>query len=249
MPRGGRGELQKIAKELRMHSSRLSQIIRGNMHFTPEQGCHLCQYLGLGAEQAAYFILLVQMERAGTKQLRIHYRETIIKMQVEAKELRKRVPKDQEVREEDKALYYSSWYFSGIRLMCGFKPSPTIDEISERFQLSREKVRNILDFLLRTGLCKEVDGQLQMSSRATHLDANSPLAARVHSNWRLKAMQKCEELSSNELMYTCPVSLHSSDFPKIRENLVAIIESTVKTVVQSEPADTLACLNIDWFKF
>ena len=38
MPAGGHGEIGKIAAALKTHSTRISHIINGGVHFTPEQG-------------------------------------------------------------------------------------------------------------------------------------------------------------------------------------------------------------------
>jgi uncharacterized protein (TIGR02147 family) len=249
MPQRGRGEFMKIARRLKTHTTRISHIFRGSTHLTLEQACELTLYLGLKDLEAEYFLLLVQRDRAGTANLKKIIGKQIENVRARSHELVHRVDRDRVLTEEEKSTFYSNWYYSGIRLATSIPLLRNIDTLSGYFQLPRERVRKVLDFLVSTGLCAEKDGEVLMQAKLTHLESQSPLAARHHANWRIKAMQKHERISEGELAYTAPMSISKKDQVKIREMSAHFIEQVLQVVKKSEPEETLMCLNMDWFEF
>lgn len=247
MPNHGRGEFQKISKELRIHSTRLSHIFRGSLDLTLEQACSLSRYLGLDDLESEYFLALVQLERAGSEDLRKMIRKQIENIKSRSQQLIHRVQHDKVLNESERAIFYSDWSYSAIRLISSISEYQTVDAIAQYFKLPRERVRKIIDFLLSTGLCKEESGNIKRGPNLTHLEAESLLAHRHHANWRLKAIQQHERLTDRELAYTCPVSVSEKDIATIRQMLISFIEKFIKLVSASEPDQKVACLIIDWF--
>lgn len=247
MPKEGRGEIGKIAKMLSMHPTRVSQVLNSHVNLTMEQAASLTSYLGLAGSETEFFLALVQFERAGTEELKKISRATLERLRNQAKELKHRVPKDITLTDDQKAVFYSSWMYSAIRLATSIESLQSLDALANHFDLPRDRVRGILDFLLASGLVVEKSGQLGIGPQTTHLEKGSPLSLRHHSNWRLKAITRHERLTDSEIVYTCPVSIRREDQAEIRELIMQTIERFLKKVVASDPADTLACLNIDWF--
>ena len=56
MPKKGRGQLLKMARHLKMHSTMVSHIFRGEKHLTPEQAFRLCEFLGLTEIEQKFFL-------------------------------------------------------------------------------------------------------------------------------------------------------------------------------------------------
>ena len=247
MPKEGHGQVTRIAHVLRMHPTRLSQILNGDVNLTLEQAGKLAHHLGLAPLETECFLSMVQYERAGTEELREIFRAQIDRFKKQSKELKNRVPKDAALSENQKAVFYSSWAYSAVRLACSVKDLQSLDALSGHFDMNRSKVRGILDFLLESGLILERSGRFEIGPKTSHLEKSSPLALRQHSNWRLKAMSRHERLTDSEIAYTCPVSIKKVDQAVVREMIMQLIERFLKTVVESEPPDSLACLNIDWF--
>lgn len=248
MPKGGRGEFNKMAQALRMHTTRVSQIFNGDMNLTVEQAADLCRYWGLAQSEAEFFLLLVQLERAGSQEARAIYKRQIDSTRARSKDLRERVSIERALSESERAIFYSSWFYSAARLLTSIEEFQTLDAISERLQQPRDRMREVLDFLVSTGLCIEEDGRYSMGPKTTHVEASSPLSLRHHSNWRLRAIQRQEKIGQNELTYTCPVSINRKDQAKLRELLIQTIQDFLKTVTESEPPEMVACLLIDWFE-
>jgi uncharacterized protein (TIGR02147 family) len=247
MPKEGHGQVTHIARVLRMHPTRLSQILNGHVNLTLEQAGKLAHHLGLTTLETECFLSMVQYERAGTEELRVIFRAQITRFKEQSKELKYRVPKDVALTENQKAVFYSSWAYSAVRLACSVKELQSLDALAGHFDKSRNQMRAILEFLLESGLIVERSGHFEMGPKTTHLEKSSPLALRHHSNWRLKAISRHERLTDSEIAYTCPVSIRREDQAVIREMVMQLIERFLKKVVESDPPDSLACLNIDWF--
>ena len=249
LPKHGRGELQKMANALKIHSTRISQILRGPTNLTPEQAAAAAVYLQLSELETEFFLALVNRERAGTQQLKRALEAQITKLRAQAKQMVHRLPRDKVIDEKERATFYSTWHYSAVRLLTSIPRYQTLEAIAEYFKLPSARVAQILEFLLASGLCVETsEGKVQLGPKRTHLENTSPLALRHHANWRLKAMQRHENLTDRELAYTGPMSLGPKEQKLAREELVLAIEKITKLAVDSE-AEKVSCLNIDWFEF
>lgn len=247
MEMNGRGQSKRISEHLRIHPSRLSQIIRGSMNLTLEQGCALGKFFGLNDPQLNYFLELLQLERAGTEALKELIKQRLERLKSDSDELVNRLPAGSELSEESKAIFYSSWQYSAVRLLTSVKGFEGIDALSLKLGLSKARVRKILDFLLSTGLCVETKQGFAMGPPNTHLSSNSQLIGRHLSNWRLKAIQQHENLSKEELAYSGPMSISNQDAAQIRERLAEMIDFATRTAIRSK-AEKLMCLNVDWIE-
>jgi uncharacterized protein (TIGR02147 family) len=247
MPKRGRGEFQRIALRLQMHTTLVSQVFRGQKSLTFEQACGLCDHLGLNALETDYFMKLIEFDRAGSDLLRRLVRRQLADIRARAREVSSRVPRGKAISESERAIFYSTWHYSAVRLLTSIPRFQMLDPISEHLGLSKKQVREILDFLVRTGLCTELHSKFSMSEKNTHVEAQSPFVVRHHLNWRMKALQKVESLSPRELAFTAPVSISEKDFAKVREILLDAIQRIGKIVEQS-PAEEVGFLTLDWMK-
>jgi hypothetical protein len=112
--------------------------------------------------------------------------------------------------------------------------------------MPRIKVIEILRFLTETGLCEFKNEKYYLGHQRTHLDANSAHRTRHQINWRLLAIQHCENISDEELMYSASVSLSKTDFNSLREEMVEFIKKFLEKV-QSSKEEEIACFNLDFF--
>jgi uncharacterized protein (TIGR02147 family) len=247
LPKKGRGEIGKMAKHMNVSSTLFSQALAGDKQLSQEQCYKLSEYLGLTALEADYFLCLLQVDRAGTKELKDYYikKSTLIKS--EGFKLSNRVIAKKNLSEEEKSVFYSSALFSAIRLYTSTSiEGKGLDEITSRFDLSRSKTISFLQFLNDAGLIVEENGKYKMGPQSTHLESTSRHLHKHHANWRLRSTQYSEDLSDSELMYTAPVSISKRDFDVLREQMVEFIKKFLKQVHDS-PAEEVACFNLDWF--
>jgi uncharacterized protein (TIGR02147 family) len=246
LPKKGRGEISRWANHLRVNATLISQILNGKKELTLEQAGTLAEYFALTSLEKDYFIHLVLKERAGTHQMKKYFQEKINEIRSRSIEVSERVKKDRNLTDIDKAQFYSSWLYSGIRLYCSIGEGKTIDQIVERFQIERKKITEIMQFLVNTKLVVNDGPFFKMGPQTTHLESTSPLIQKHHSNWRLKSLQTSDSLTAHELMYTSPISLSKKDFDIIREDLVQMIQKLLERV-KASPAEEVACINIDFF--
>lgn len=246
-PSNGRGKYLELSKVLRVHTTLISQIFKGDKQITLEQAFMLCDYLGFDHTEIDYFMLLVQKQRAGSHKLEDYYQQKVLNLQNELQDMKSRLSDKKILDENDKALFYSNWFYSAIRLSTSLENINSKEDISDFTGLQPKIVNQVVSFLLNVGLLKSVDEKLEMGPAITYLESKSPLIARHHANWRVKAMDKHPHLSSEEFCFTAPLTISEKDAPKVREILTQAIESISKIVKESENVDKLYCVNIDWF--
>lgn len=247
LPKSGRGELRRIALRLNVSTTMVSQVFNGEKHLSLELASELADYLNLNDLETEYFFLLIDFGRAGSFGLQQRLKRRIEVRRQDAKRLATRLSKDVELSEATKAVFYSSWLFSGVRNLAALE-NADVEKISAHLKLTRNQVQKVLDFLLREGLVTQKAGRLNVGARRTHLAADSPLVTKHHQNWRLQGFQKMVFSESKNLFYTGPMTLSHEVAAKVREELPAFIDKINKWVIPS-PSETAHCLNIDWFEF
>lgn len=247
LPNRGRGQFQKIAEHLRIHSTLVSQILSGERHFTSEQGCELAEYFGLNPLETDFFLNLIEEERAGSRKLKeniLRQREILLRR---AKSLSSLFPKESNLTYEQQAIYYSHWYYSAIWLLTQVPGFQTADVIAERLQMSQATTRHVIDFLLSVGLLSEKNGKLKSEKNWITASRLSPHVLRHHLNWRQKAFEYLPKMENEELALTGPITLSREDRTKVKKMLEELV-SKISKLVESSPPETLMCLNVDFFE-
>ncbi|MGK5083850.1 DUF4423 domain-containing protein [Bdellovibrionota bacterium FG-1] len=248
LPKAGRGEFLKIANHLKIHTSTLSQVLSGLKHFTLDQACALADYFGFNELETQYLLYLVELDRAGTERLRVTLRKQMAKIKEQSRELSAVVPGKRTLSEEEKAIFYSNWFYTGIWALTSIPGHQTSEAISQYFGLPKLLVNRVILFLVSTGLCIEENGRLRPGTTYVHLEADSPFIGRHHASWRQKAIERHPILSESEIAYSSPMSLSRDDAEKVRKRVVEWVEQ-INRVRDPSPCETLYFLNIDWIKF
>ncbi len=245
-PQGGRGVWARLSENLNVNATMVSQIMSGTKDFSIEQAQSVAIFLGLQKLEADYFILLVQIERAGTHELKSYFKEKIDELKKDSLKISKRIKSDRKLTDLERSIFYSSKNYSAIHLFCSIGKGATVESIAKKFDLPRVRVHEILQFLVSTGLCSQHSHYYRTGNQTIHVDKGSPFLIKHHGNWRIEAIKKSEILSDEELMFTANVSLSKEDFLKVRETLVRTIQEVVETV-KASPSEEVANLNIDLF--
>jgi uncharacterized protein (TIGR02147 family) len=243
----GRGQKSKIAEHLRVHSSLLSQILKGDKHFTLEQGCGLCEFLQLSEEETEYFLVLLELARAGSDSLREHFLHVLRKLQKSSYELGKYLPGTMALDDEAMLILGSQWHFSAILSLLSIPGYQSVDSIARYFKLPRKLVHRLVKILVAKGLCTQKAGILKAADKSPHISLGSPLISQYHLSWRLKAIQRAENLQKDELMLSGQTAVSKKDYQKIRKLLTELIQK-VGNISDKTKEEQLMCLNIDFFK-
>lgn len=247
LPKKGHGEVSKIAKAIGVHQSLVSLILAGDRDLTLEQGFDLAAYLGLTEIESDYFSLLVQHARAGSVRYKNSLQTKIEKIKKEATQISKRVGHEKVLTDQQRAINYSSWIYSAVRMFTStVEGGVSVEQVQNRFRLSRPAALEILNFLEQTGLVDQKNSLYTVGTQRTFLEHGSPHLLKHHANWRIKALQQSSQISEKELMFTSPMAISKKDFAILREQTAEFIKNFLKTVADS-PSEELACLNIDFF--
>lgn len=248
LPKGGRGQLKKIADHLGASPTIVTQVFNGSRDLTPEQALLLGEYFGLSKIETRYFVMLVNYSRAGSHRYRQSLKEEIEEMRVRAREISTRVKQNFELTDEAKSVLYSNWYFLAIWSLTAIPGHHDVETISDRLGLSKQKTRDAIDFLLKYALIiEDKDGRLQAGPTLVHLESQSPQIPRHHQNWRLQAFAHYENPGTEDVAYTAAVTLSANDVHKLRERFLQVIAESV-SLIKDSPSEKLYCFCLDWFE-
>lgn len=247
-PKQGHGEYRRLAGALSVSSTLVSQVFKGDKHLSLEMAVDMAEYLNLSEEETDYFILLVDFAKAGSFKLRTRFAKQVQRRRAHYHKLENRVDKKVELTDEVKAIFYSSWIYSGVRLLTDISEFQDVQAIAEKLNLPRNQVQKVLDFLLSHGLVKHESGRYGMGPARVYLGSSNHLVARHHQNWRLQGFNKMIQSGDENFFYTAPMVLSKEAIVKIRQELPSFVERIVK-IVQASPSEEARCLNIDWFEY
>jgi uncharacterized protein (TIGR02147 family) len=245
----GRGVYRKMALHLGLSSVTISQVFRGARDLSIEQGLLIADFWNLEPATKKYFLLMVQRDRSSNFRFKEHCDSEMALVQRGMEEIQNRVPKAKQFSEVAKSLYYSHWKYSAVRLMTDIEGKNNPLAMAQALKLPLTEVRQVLEFLIANSLIIQGEGDtVQLGPQATHLPASSPWLRQHHRNWRTIALEGLEHLQINELSYTAPMVVSEAALNEIREVLLDAIERIIPQIKKSQ-SETLACLNIDLFKF
>jgi uncharacterized protein (TIGR02147 family) len=151
-PRKGRGLVKVIGEYLNINAAQVSQTLSGQRNFSDEHAYALTKFMGLKPLETEYFFELVQVEKAGSKDLRDYHFKRAIKIKDSADDLKKRLTPDRVLNDEDKAIFYSNYLYSAVRLATSLEGGQSVESIAELLKVPRLLVVQILSFLTEKGL-------------------------------------------------------------------------------------------------
>lgn len=226
----------------------ISLILKGDKQLSQEQAHDVCEFLGLNDKESEYFFLLADYGRAGTQKLKQRLLKRLKELQEQAKKISRRVKKDTELTDQQKAIYYSSWIYTGIRNLSALDKYQDANAVAERLNIAPAVAKKVIDFLIEHHLCHWQNGKLSYGHQYIHVDSDSPFVVKHHQNWRLKGFQSMDQYNEDNLHYTCPMSLSKEAAAEIRALLPKVIEEVLK-IMKPSPSEETYCFNMDWFRF
>ncbi len=242
--RGGR---LKLAEAMGCGAGYVTQVLNKDANLSLEQAEKLCRVIGLSSNEVNYFLLLVNSARAGSAQLRNIFREQIDRIISQRVNLKDKIKPEEILSQESQAVYYSSWQYAAIHMLCTIPSFEMREAISERLAVPKEKISEILDFLESVGLIERSKGQTSVTSKRIFVDKDSVFNYRHHVNFRQLAMSNLDKFDKTDFHYSGAHSLSLQDSAKIIE---IIRESIFKSrqLIKDSPEEDLFGFNIDFFK-
>jgi uncharacterized protein (TIGR02147 family) len=246
-PRRGHGQYLKIAKLLNIHTTMVTHIFKGDSNLSIEQALKISDYFAFSALEMDYFIALVQHERASNQQSRAYFAQQLSTLKSRALNLGERLKTKKTLTEHDQAIFYSAWYYSGIRLLCAIHEFRSAEAIADKIRLPLATVARAVEFLISTGLLREENGRFVVGETLTYIHRDSALVSKHHLNWRLRAIEQLDYIPEEDLVFTNSIAISEKDFLRIREEIVKLLE-TYKEIGDPSPSEQLCFLTIDWRK-
>lgn len=246
-PNGGRGVRRLLAEALRCQVAYISHVLAGNYHFNGEQAEASARFFGLPKEETEYFLLLVSENRAGTAELRALYTRMLEERRTQNRQLQSRTKIHDTLGREEQATYYSHWYYAAVHMLLTIPAFRTPEAIRQRLGLSAKAVQETLKFLSRTGLARKEGNHYLPGPARLHLEANSPLIARHHANWRMAAINSLADESAHDMHYSAVVSCSAESLPLVRARMAKCLEECMD-IIKPAAEEKLVGICLDWFE-
>lgn len=246
-PYRGRGLRLKLAQYLNCQTAYISQVLNKYTHFSMEQSLKVAEFFELNASEREFFLLLVQMARAGTKELENFHRNQIEDILENRKDLANRLNIKNQLDEMNQHIYYSVWYYAAIHILTSIPEFQKPKNIATKLGLSLSIVTDALEFLMGTGLVIKESERFVIGKTQIHLSQKSVQIRRHHQNWRNKAINSIDENRQEDLHYSNVISMGEDDIPKVYEILLQAIDDCRK-VIRSSPEEELQILTLDFFR-
>lgn len=133
------------------------------------------------------------MKRTGNVRYKSFVKQKLERLQLEATQVAGRFDHEKQLTDEKKAIFYSSWLSSAIRLYTSTDThGKSPEQIHNYFDLPRSKVLMILEFLEGAGLVVQKQGSILMGPQRTFLAHGSPCLV---STMRIGESKRCNELT------------------------------------------------------
>jgi hypothetical protein len=244
-----RGTTTALAEALNCRPGFVSQVLKGDQtHFSLEHLLKACQFFNLEKAETDYVLLLGQHDKAGSHELRAHFRAQILALQQEHQKIKSKVKaRENALSEAAKGVYYSHWSYTAVHMLPVLPSFRTIPKIAERLRLDPATVTPIAAFLVENGLLEERGNELELGKMRMHLPQSSPLAISLHQNWRQKAVESLATPHEEDLHYSVMMTLSKKDVGQIR-NLVLDFIKAKEAVLIPSPDEEAVVLNIDLFR-
>lgn len=247
-PHKGRGERTKLAAAARCNTAYVSQVLNGSGQFSLEQAERISRFLNHSMDEKRYFLLLVELERAGSSELRSYFLEQIQQIHNERQVLKNRLAFKNTLSLEDQTSYYSAWYYTAVHLLITMEEFQTVHRLAQHLNLPISRIQEILDLLVRCGLAIQEGERFRAGTVSIHLGADSPMLSKHHVNWRMQAVNDLDRGNrTNSLHYSSVVTVAEGDIPKVREILLSAIEQ-VRSIIRESKEDRLYCYTLDLFE-
>jgi uncharacterized protein (TIGR02147 family) len=241
------GVKQKAAQFMGCHTAYLSQVLNKHSDFSIEQAQKLTRFLNLDEEETHFFLLLVQYSRAGTQDLKRYFDMQLEDIKQKRVHLKADLVAKNEISAEDKNKYYETWMPLALHVAVSLPNLKTREALAQHFHLPMKTIQSILKFLTETGVVVENNGVYSVGATSLHLDRDSHLIHRHHTNWRLRALNAIDQNKDTDFHYSAVYSLSRNDAEKIQAKIAQLIRENLKLVEPSKE-EVIYCNVVDFFE-
>lgn len=245
-PHQKKGVKSAMARALGCQPTYVTHVLSGHANLSLEQAEAMNVFLAHTKEESQLFLLLVLRERSGTHTLKANFQEQIDAILANRLVLTKRLGQRNVLTEEQRAVFYSAWYFLAAQIGLTIPAWRTHEALGKHLGLSSARVAEVLQFLCEAGLAQKTGAQFFPTETQIRLGKDSHHILKHHTNWRVKAIESLEHESSHDMHYSSVLSLSEKDVARVKNLLLEQLKDNLKIVAESKE-ERLFGLNIDFY--
>jgi uncharacterized protein (TIGR02147 family) len=242
----GRGVKRNMASFLGCQTSYVSQVLNQHVNFSLEQAIKLNEFWEHNKEEGRFFVLLLQLERAATNELRAFFLQEMQDIQDKRADLKDRLGIANSLEETNQHVYYSAWYYAAVHILLSIPDYQNPKAISEHLRLPLKQIQDIIEFLVTTGLAIQKSDRYEIGLTRIHLSKESVQIQRHHTNWRNQAIHSIDKNDPNDMHYSNALSMSHKDVGKVKEILIQAIEEC-REIIKISKEERLQVLTMDFF--
>lgn len=243
-----KGLRKAMAQVANCQTAYISQVLNGHNHLSLEQAHAIAHFLGLSKDETRCFILLLEIQRAGTPSLRSFFEEQLKELRQHHYTIKERIGISKTLSEQNQSIYYSSWHYAAVHMAVTIPHLQTRGRLGKALRIPMRKLSEVLEWLCSVGLVAKDSEFYLPGTTELHLPKDSPLIHRHHANWRQQGMvQMHSDSAQDDLHYSSVSSLSLSDGQRIRGLITQAISDFVG-IIKDSPSEQLVGINIDFFR-
>ncbi|MBC7743250.1 MAG: DUF4423 domain-containing protein [Bdellovibrionaceae bacterium] len=237
----------KLAAAIPVHTTFVSQVLKGRTDFSLEQAESINEFLGHSEDEGEFFNLLISKDRAGHPKLKKRFEKKLQLMRDERLNIKNRLNSPDSITPKDREKFYSSALYGAIHVLSAIPQFQTLEALAEAVRISKSRARAMIDFMIRLGVLREEGGKIKSGSNHVHLANDSELILKHHTNWRFHTIANLQFLDRDDLHYSGCLSLSVDDAFKIKESILANLKQNVDLISKSKE-ETAYVMNFDFYK-
>lgn len=246
-PQGGRGVRRRIAEKMNCQVAYVSHVLAGPRHFSLEQTEALARYMALNPSETEFFLLLVELARAGTPGLRAVLNRQVQQRKTANQNLSHRVSIQSTITFDDQAVFYSHWLYQAAALAVTTPGPHSVESLAVKLGVTPVRMSEVMRFLVARRLVREERGHFTGGEPLMHIPSDSPLISRLHAAWRMHTLGSLDRQNPEDLHYSGVVSLAADDYATVREILMkAVLKS--HDVIRPSASERLCVLGVDFYE-
>jgi uncharacterized protein (TIGR02147 family) len=236
----------RLATAMGTPASFISQVLHTHVELSYEHGFKLSRFWEFSPDEQEYFLTLVQLARAGAKELREFLEAKLDDLREKNKDLSQRFQQPAISTTEEQWTYYTTWHFAAVHLLTTIPSMQKPEAMARRLELPLQQIEFALNSLQRMGLVEKKADRWVSTKKSLHLSRNSPASAANHLIWRQRAIQHIYQDKDPDLHYTTLHTLSKQDAEQLRTMLLECIEK-MRALVGPSKEEELVCVCVDYF--
>lgn len=247
-PDSKRGDQSELAKAMGCQASYLLQVLKEKAELTEDHVIRLAHHLNLGDLQTEYFLQLLRISRAATKDLIQFLEKRRADLMRQQSDLENKV-ESRPLLDSEQFLsrYFSSWIPSTIHVATSSEKFQSPSAIAERLSLPINIVEDTLNFLEEYSLIKRRGKDFLFASGSIHLPRRSALNEAHQSGRRIQVLRSIQQQNNESLHFSSVFTLDEKSFKELKHMMTQFIEGSHKKIHEAG-TDEIYAMSMDLFQ-